>query len=276
MDAFSDGPFTGNPAAVCLLERPAGERWMQGLANELGLSETAYVWPDGDELSLRWFTPAAEVDLCGHATLATAHALVEAGRCPSGGRLRFRTRSGVLTALVEEALVTLDFPADTPVPLGTPEGTTPGQVPFGLSERPVGYARGRTDLVVELADADQVAAAAPDLAAVAATPYRGVVLTAAGGPAPAGPAGPGTTRGSAPPDYVLRFFGPAVGVPEDPVTGSAQCLLAPYWAPRLGMARFAVRQLSGRGGALEVTVDGDRVHLSGRAVTVLTGWVRPG
>ncbi len=262
MDAFCEGAFTGNPAAVCLLERPAGEQWMQGLANELGLSETAFVWPEGDELSLRWFTPATEVDLCGHATLATVHALREAGRCPPGGRLAFRTRSGVLTALVEETMISLDFPADTPAPVETPEGTTPGQIPFGLSEPPVGYARGRTDLVVELADAEQVAAAHPDLAGVAAAPYRGVVLTAAGGPEPA--------------DYVLRFFGPGVGVPEDPVTGSAQCLLAPYWAPRLGLARFAVRQLSGRGGSLEVTIDGDRVHLAGRAATVLTGRVRPG
>lgn len=270
VDAFGDGPFTGNPAAVCLLERPAGERWMQRLATELHLSETAYVWPvdgsgagadGGGERSLRWFTPAAEVDLCGHATLAAAHALSEAGLTADGSTLRFRTRSGLLVAEVAGPLVSIDLPADSPGPLDRPEGTGADRPPFGLLTEPVAYARGRTDLVVELGDAAEVAAAEPDLGSIAAAAYRGVILTAAGGPDGA--------------DYVLRFFGPAVGVPEDPVTGSAQCLLAPYWAVRLGRSRFSVRQLSPRGGWLEVALAGDRVRLGGRAATVLTGRVRP-
>lgn len=270
VDAFGDGPFTGNPAAVCLLERPADERWMQRLAAELRLSETAYVWPvDGSEkspnwtgeLSLRWFTPVAEVDLCGHATLAAAHALLEAGRAAAGSRLHFRTRSGLLIAEVSATLVSIDLPADTPRTIERPGGFGTDRPPFGLSGEPVAFATGRTDLVVVLGDAAEVAAAEPDLASIAAARYRGVVLTAAGGPDGA--------------DYVLRFFGPAVGVPEDPVTGSAQCLLAPYWAHRLGRSSFAVRQLSPRGGRLEVALDGDRVVLGGRAATVLTGRVRP-
>lgn len=259
MDAFADGPLAGNPAAVCLLDQPAEEGWMRQLAAELGLSETAYVWPEGGELRLRWFTPAAEVDLCGHATLAAAHALGEAGRW-TGGPLRFRTRSGRLVARRQGALVSLDFPADTPLPAVHPQGSAARRPPFGLLEAPVGYARGRTDLLVELSDAAEVAAAAPDLAEVAAGPWRGVVLTAPG------------DRSS---EYVLRFFAPGLGVPEDPVTGSAQCLLAPYWSERLGGERFEVRQLSPRGGALVVTIDGDRVHIAGRAVTVLTGRVCP-
>jgi PhzF family phenazine biosynthesis protein len=270
VDAFGDGPFTGNPAAVCLLERPADERWMQRLATELHLSETAYVWPvdgsgagaaGGGERSLRWFTPAAEVDLCGHATLAAAHALSEAGRAAEGSRLRFRTRSGVLVAEVTGSLVSIDLPADSPRPLDRPEPTGTDRPPFGLAAEPVAYAQGRNDLVVELGDAAEVAAAEPDLGSIAAAPYRGVILTAAGGPDGA--------------DYVLRFFGPAVGVPEDPVTGSAQCLLAPYWAAHLGRSSFSVRQLSPRGGWLEVTLAGDRVGVGGRAATVLTGRVRP-
>ncbi|MHB1584606.1 MAG: PhzF family phenazine biosynthesis protein [Acidimicrobiales bacterium] len=270
VDAFGDGPFTGNPAAVCLLERPADERWMQRLATELHLSETAYVWPvdgsdagadGGGERSLRWFTPAAEVDLCGHATLAAAHALSEAGRAADGSILRFRTRSGLLVADVAGPMVSIDLPADSPRPLDRPGGTGTDRPPFGLPAEPVAYALGRTDLVVELGDAAEVAAAEPDLGSIAAAPYRGVIVTAAGGPDGA--------------DYVLRFFGPAVGVPEDPVTGSAQCVLAPYWAARLGRSRFAVRQLSLRGGWLEVVLAGDRVRLAGRAATVLTGRVRP-
>jgi predicted PhzF superfamily epimerase YddE/YHI9 len=251
VDAFTDRPFAGNPAAVCLLDGPVDDGWMQSLAGELGLSETAYVWPDGDALSLRWFTPVAEVDLCGHATLAAAHALAGAGRAADGDVLAFHTRSGVLTAEIRGDLVELDLPADPPAAVPVPEGLA------GLGARSA--ARGRGDLAVELGDAQRVRDAVPDLGAVVALGVRALYVTATGD-------GDGA-------DYVLRVFAPAVGIDEDPVTGSAQCLLGPYWADRLGRRSLQAVQLSRRGGRLAVSVDGDRVRVGGRAVTVLAGRV---
>lgn len=251
VDAFCDRPFGGNPAAVCLLERPAPEEAMQSLAFEFGLSETAFAWPVGDGYSLRWFTPVAEVDLCGHATVATAHALVATGRVP-GGPVRFRTKSGVLTAELATGRVVLDLPADPPVPVERPAAIAAGW--------PVQATwAGRFDLVVELPDADAVRAVCASDAAAAASQYRGVIVTA---PGPEGEA-----------DYVLRFFAPAVGVAEDPVTGSAQCTLGPHWSARLCRDELRALQLSARGGALSVTVAGDRVRVGGQAVTVLEGSV---
>jgi predicted PhzF superfamily epimerase YddE/YHI9 len=260
VDAFSDGPFGGNPAAVCLLEGPAPEPAMQALAFELGLSETAYVWPDGDELSLRWFTPAAEVELCGHATVAAAHALRGAGWVDGTVPVRFRTRSGVLSAaFAPEDLVVLDLPADPPRPV---------EAPPALARRwPVrSAATGRTDLVLELPDADAVRHVCPTAGEIGALGFRGVMVTAPGGGGDGGDGG-GVV------DYVLRFFAPRVGVPEDPVTGSAQCVLGPFWAERLGRHELEARQLSRRGGALHVTVGAERVGVGGRAVTILEGAV---
>lgn len=251
VDAFSERPFAGNPAAVCLLERPADEGWMRSLANELGLSETAYVWPQDGALSLRWFTPASEVDLCGHATLAAAHALRAAGRAAEGGTVVFTTRSGLLSARLDGDLIELDLPADPPAAL------PPHEAPAGL--RAVASARGRGDLMVELADAAAVREVVPDLGAIADLGVRAVYVTAAG-----------DEDGI---DYVLRVFAPAVGIDEDPVTGSAQCLLGPYWAGRLGRTELAAAQLSRRGGRLRVTVKGERVGVAGRAVIVLEGRV---
>lgn len=258
VDAFCERPFGGNPAAVCLLERPAPEAAMQSLAFELGLSETAYAWPDGDGYSLRWFTPAAEVDLCGHATVATAYALHCAGHLGSGS-VRFHTRSGVLVADVEGETVVLDLPADPPVPADPPPDL-PADWPV------VGAAMGRWDLVIELPDAGAVAAVEAGAAAGAARRCRGVIVTAPGG------GGPGAAAAGSP-DYVLRFFAPAVGVPEDPVTGSAQCTLGPYWAEKLGRSELLAVQLSSRRGILQVATAGDRVRVGGRAVTILEGHV---
>jgi predicted PhzF superfamily epimerase YddE/YHI9 len=278
VDAFTDRRFSGNPAAVCLLTGPADERWMQGLATELGLSETAYVCPAAggpasgtvNELSLRWFTPTTEVDLCGHATLATAHALRQASRAADGDVLVFRTRSGRLTARFDGDVVELDLPATRPVPVDRPPAL-PAPWPVAAVAEYGG------SLVVELDDAAAVREAVVDVPAIAALAYRVVVVTARGpAPAdqPAGPAPPVPPTDSVPPaDYVLRVFGPNVGIDEDPVTGSAQCVLGPYWADRLGRTVLHAEQLSGRGGRLRVEVDGDRVRVAGSAVTVLTGQV---
>jgi predicted PhzF superfamily epimerase YddE/YHI9 len=241
IDAFTDRPFSGNPAAVCRLDRPASEAWMQDVAAEMHLSETAYVLdrPDGD-YDLRWFTPTTEVALCGHATLATAHLV-------GGGR--FHTRSGVLACTVRrDGSIDMDFPADPPVPHAVPDGLfaalgTDGEVHTGVS-----------DLMVVVADADTVRSLAPDLTALAGVDARAVIVTAASDQ-------PGV-------DCVSRVFAPRVGIPEDPVTGSAHCTLAPFWSDRTGRQELVGAQLSARGGTVHMRVDGDRVIIGGRAVTV--------
>ena len=262
VDAFSDAPFAGNPAAVVILEGPSPETAMQSLAFELGLSETAYVWPCQDGFSLRWFTPSTEVDLCGHATLAARHALTVWGRAGADEAVRFQTRSGVLTASVRGELIELDLPAEVPRVVA---------VPPSLAAWPaIAAAEGRFDLLVELQGIDDVRAVRPAAAELQHLGYRGIVVTAAPAherePAPAPEPDPAH-------DYVLRFFAPGVGVDEDPVTGSAQCLLGPYWAARLGRTSLRAAQLSARGGRIAVVVDGDRVRIDGRAVTVLEGEV---
>ena len=249
VDAFCDRPFAGNPAAVVILEGPAPAGAMQALAAELGLSETAYVWPLGDGFSLRWFTPSTEVDLCGHATVAARHALETTGRVRAGDAVRFHSRSGVLTATGASGSVELDFPAEVPRPVAVPAALAPWPA--------VAAAEGRFDLLVELDDADSVRKLRPAATELEHLDYRGVIATAAGEEH----------------DYVLRFFAPGVGVDEDPVTGSAQCLLGPYWSARLGRRSLRAAQLSERGGTLDVVVDGERVRISGAAVTVLEGRV---
>jgi PhzF family phenazine biosynthesis protein len=253
VDSFSERPFGGNPAAVCTLDAPAPEEWMQALARELGLSETAFVVPGATGFSLRWFTPTTEVDLCGHATLAAAHVLRADGAVAADAEIRFHTRSGELRARLQGELIELDFPADPPRPARLPE-------PLAGLAGVLECRRSGFFLLVALDSADAVAELVPDLTAVRAVADRAVLVTAAGGP-------PGV-------DYVLRVFAPAVGIDEDPVTGSAQCVAGPYWAERLGRSRLAVAQLSARGGRLTVGVlRGGRVSIAGRAVTVLTGEV---
>jgi PhzF family phenazine biosynthesis protein len=252
IDAFASGPFAGNPAAVCLLEHPAPESWMQALTAELGLSETAFLVPEGEAFGLRWFTPTAEVDLCGHATLASAHALWEEGQLAQGAEARFRTRSGVLTARQEDGLVWLDFPATPPEPIDPPEGLLAA---LGLIEA-LYIGRSRFDVLVEVDYPEVVRGLAPDVAALREVEARGVIVTAAG-------------EGEA--DFVSRFFAPRVGVDEDPVTGSAHCALAPYWRNRLRRDALCGHQVSARGGIVEVRVRGDRVDLGGRAVTIFRG-----
>jgi predicted PhzF superfamily epimerase YddE/YHI9 len=252
VDAFTSRPFLGNPAAVCVMSAPADERWMQALALEMNLSETAFLHPDQDGYRLRWFTPAVEVDLCGHATVASAHVLWTEGHLPHGSQARFYTRSGLLTADRTGDWIELDFPSTCPVAADPPEGL---DVALGSSFGFVG--RSRFDLFVVLPSESRVRELRPDLTRLAAILARGVIVTAA---AQLGPF-----------DFVSRFFAPAAGIAEDPVTGSAHCTLAPYWAERLGKNEMIGYQASARGGVVRVRVDGPRVRLGGQAVTVMRG-----
>ncbi|MFD1148114.1 PhzF family phenazine biosynthesis protein [Saccharothrix hoggarensis] len=247
VDAFTDRAFAGNPAGVVLLDGPADDAWMQAVAAEMKHAETAFVRvADGDgPLPLRWFTPVAEVDLCGHATLATAHVL--------GGSRRFATRSGVLTCAAEDGWVEMDFPADPAEPIAMTTTLRAG-LP-GVTVKAV--ARAVSDVLVEAASADEVRDLRPDFAALAEAPGRGVIVTA-----------PGDRPGL---DVVSRCFYPTYGVPEDPVTGSAHCTLASWWAPRLGRPHLLAEQASARGGLVRATLDQDRVRLAGQAVTVIQG-----
>ena len=265
IDAFTDAPFAGNPAAVCLLEGDAWpvEAWMQRVAREMSLSETAFAHPlpAGGEAdwALRWFTPTVETNLCGHATLAATHALHSDGRCD--GAVRFASRSGVLVAGVDaDGTITLDFPAAPPEEVPVSEGLADA---LGVEPERT-YATGALgDLLTVVADEATVRRMQPDLAAIEAISRRdgrrGIIVTG-----PAAEAANGY-------DFVSRFFGPASGIPEDPVTGSAHTALAPYWSARLGRDELVGLQASARTGLVRTAVRGDRVHLAGRAVTVVDG-----
>jgi PhzF family phenazine biosynthesis protein len=253
VDAFAGRPFEGNPAAVVPLAHGAEAEWMQALAAEMNLSETAFFWPEGDAFRLRWFTPGAEVRLCGHATLASAHVLWETGRLALEAPARFDTLSGRLEARRAGERIEMDFPARP----AQPAEPVPG-LAEALGAAPLELGRSADDFLVRLADAAAVRALAPDFGALARLPVRGVIVTAA-------------AEAGSDCDFVSRFFAPAVGVPEDPVTGSAHCTLAVYWAERLGRAELLGCQLSRRGGRVAVRAAGDRVVLGGRAVTVFTG-----
>lgn len=251
VDAFTDRPFAGNPAAVVALEAPADERWMRAVAREMNLSETAFLVPRGDRWHIRWLAPAVEVDLCGHATLASAHALWESGAA-TGAVLRFDSRSGPLAATREGDRIALDFPARPATACAAPPGLAEA---LGATLRWVGLSA--DDYLVEVGDDATVRSLAPDLAALRSLGARGVTVTA--------------RDASGRYDIVSRFFAPGAGIDEDPVTGSAHCTLGPYWSPRLGRATLRAFQASPRGGELEVRVGPERVQLVGRAVTVTRG-----
>ncbi len=252
VDAFADRPFVGNPAAVCILPGPTGLSWMQDVAREMNLAETAFLFDEGDGYRLRWFTPTVEVDLCGHATLASAHVLWEDGLLGAGQAARFQTHSGLLTATKAGDWIELDFPA---VPVERP--VDPASIAEALGVPVVSAWRSRFDLLVEVESERVVRSLTPDLGRIGAIPARGVIVTARSD-------SPGS-------DFVSRFFAPQSGVAEDPVTGSAHCVLAPYWAERLGRADLVGYQASPRGGVVRVRSGGDRVMLGGQAVTVLRG-----
>jgi len=251
VDAFAHKPFTGNPAAVCLLDAPADPVWMQSVALEMNLSETAFLVPQVDGYNLRWFTPAVEVDLCGHATLASAHMLWETGRLDPEAEARFQTHSGLLTARKVDGWIELNFPATPPAEWPIAQGL---EKALGGAVRYLG--KSRFDYLVEVESAQVVREMKPNFAALRSLPVRGVMVTAAG------------DEGY---DFVSRFFAPGAGVDEDPVTGSAHCCLAPYWAAKLGKQEMRAFQASPRGGVVRVRLGEDRVYLQGQAVTVLRG-----
>jgi PhzF family phenazine biosynthesis protein len=251
-DAFTDEPFRGNPAAVMLLPKPTSETWMQNVAREMNLSETAFLVRRAEGFDLRWFTPAAEVDLCGHATLASAHVLWETGELARTETARFHTKSGVLTADCNDPWIEMDFPAEA-----ESECDAPDELLRGLGVDTLYVGRNRLDFLAEIESEEALRAVKPDFSSLRTLGTRGAMITA---------------RASTPGfDFVSRYFAPSFGVDEDPVTGSTHCCLAPYWAKRLGKDDMVGSQASERGGVVRVGVKGDRVILGGKAVTVLVG-----
>ncbi len=252
VDAFTDTPFRGNPAAVCLVPEPQTDLWMQLVAREMNLSETAFLHRQKDGFSLRWFTPTVEVDLCGHATLASAHVLWEDGHLTPDTQARFHTRSGLLTADRRGAWIEMDFPAKREEPVPAPPGLAEA---LGVTPKYVG--RNQFDYLVEVEAEEAVRSLKPDHTALAKLPVRGVIVT--------------SRAATHEFDFVSRFFAPGSGIPEDPVTGSAHCALGPFRAARLGKKELVAYQAAPRGGVVRVRLADDRVLLGGQAVTVLRG-----
>lgn len=250
VDAFAHGPFTGNPAAVCVLTHPVTEETMQNIAMENNLSETAFITRGNGEWLIRWFTPLAEVDLCGHATLASAFVVLNILE-PQSEAVTFRSRvMGLLTVRKKGDLLELDFPTDI-----LRKTELPAVIRESLGKAPVECHTGRTDYLLLYGSEDDILALKPDFRMLAATEARGVIVTAPGKEV----------------DFVSRFFCPGIGIDEDPVTGSAHTTLTPFWSARLGKNSMTARQLSARGGVLDCTLDGDRTRIAGRAILYLEG-----
>ena len=253
VDAFTDKPFAGNPAAVCVLPGPGDEHWMQNVAREMNLSETAFLLKQGDGYNLRWFTPAVEVDLCGHATLASAHVLWEEGHLKHEAQARFFTRSGLLTAKRNGDWIEMDFPAEPEEPAAPPRPLVEA-----LGVQPIYVGKNRMDYLVEVDSEEAVQGVRPHFERLEEVRARGVIVT--------------SRASSSQFDFVSRFFAPpSLGVTEDPVTGSANCCLGPYWKKRLNKNHLVAYQASARGGVVRVRVGDKRVYLGGQAVTVLRG-----
>jgi predicted PhzF superfamily epimerase YddE/YHI9 len=251
VDAFTGAAFGGNPAAVCVLPKPGNTAWMQKVAMEMNLSETAFLVKQTDGYDLRWFTPSVEVDLCGHATLASAHALWESGQLEAQEQARFHTRSGLLTAERNGDWIEMDFPVKVAVAAEPPPGLIES---LGAPAKYVG--KNLFDYLVEVEESDLLKMS-PDHGQLRKIPVRGVIVT---------------SRSSNPEfDFVSRFFAPGSGIDEDPVTGSAHTALTPYWAAKLNKTTMMARQASARGGVVRVTLKGDRVLLGGQAITTLRG-----
>ncbi len=252
VDAFTDAPFSGNPAAVCILPASVDAGWMRRVAEEMNLSETAFLVKQEDGYGLRWFTPVSEVDLCGHATLASAHVLWEEGYLGVDETAIFHTKSGVLTCERKEGWIEMNFPVLRQAPAAPPEGLVEG---LGLTPRYVG--KNELDYLVEADSEAALKAVAPDFHLLETVPMRGCIVTA---------------RADDPVyDFVSRFFAPGLGVDEDPVTGSAHCCLGPFWAERLEKEEFTAYQASERGGVVRLRILGDRIVLGGKAVSVVRG-----
>jgi len=250
VDAFTNKPFSGNPAGVCVLPEPRDDHWMQQVAMEMNLSETAFLLRQDDGFNLRWFTPAVEVDLCGHATLASAHTLWETGYLQPTQQARFHTRSGLLTADRKGDWIELDFPARSEEPAEAPPEMVQA---LGVPIRYTG--NGAVGYLVEVDTEETVRTIKPDMTLLGRLPVQGVIVTSVA-----------TSPGY---DFISRYFAPGVGINEDPVTGAAHCCLGPFWSKRLDKNEFIAYQASARGGVVRVRVIGDRVRLGGQAVTVL-------
>jgi PhzF family phenazine biosynthesis protein len=264
VDAFSEVPFEGNPAGVCVLELAASESWMRSVAAEVNLSETAFLHPVESGWRLRWFTPTVEVELCGHATLASAHVLWTEGHAPRDRPIRFETLGGVLGAsCVAADRIALDFPSKPVSEAAAPPALLEALGTDGRTPLPKATGFNGMDWLVELPTEADVRSVEPDFRALAAIDARGVMVTSS--------PGSDTLKSHPDIDFVSRFFAPACGVDEDPVTGSAHCALGPWWAWKLGRSTVTGRQISTRGGTVRVTDRGDRVTLEGAAVTVLRG-----
>ncbi len=252
VDSFANEPFKGNPAGVCVLDGPKDDRWMQQVAAEMNVAETAFLYPQEDGYSLRWFSPVAEVPLCGHATLASAHILWERGFLDPGKQARFHTRSGLLAADKRDGRIELDFPAEP-----AQAADCPDELKAGLGIEPKYVGRNRMDYLIEAESEEAVKNLSPDFSLLAKVKTRGIIVTSS----------------SSTFDFISRSFFPAIGVNEDPVTGSAHCCLGPYWQSKLNRNVFQAYQASPRGGFLKVEVAGERVLISGQAITVLTGTI---
>lgn len=253
VDAFTDRPFSGNQAGVCLPDTVRDDAWMQQVAAEMNLAETAFVSQGtGDAFVLRWFTPTTQMNLCGHATLAAAHLLWTEGRVPANQTIAFDTHSGRLTASQRGDLIELDFPAEPAT-----EEAPPANIAEVLGEEPLWFGRNRLDYIAELRSEAGLRAIMPRMDLIAEYPVRGLIVTTR------------STGGEY--DFVSRFFAPRVGIPEDPVTGSAHCCLGPFWAGRLNKTTLVGYQASARGGVVRVALEGTRVMLRGHAVTVHRG-----
>ena len=254
VDAFTNIPFTGNPAAVCVLDSPKSELWMQNIAQEMNLSETAFVVKENDGFNLRWFTPTVEVPLCGHATLASAHVLWSQGHLLPNQEARFYTKSGILIAQLENDWIQLDFPVNLSQTVTAPPELS--QV-LGVSyksvfENSLGY-------LVEVESEQLVREMQPNFQQMKTLPKADIIVTS-------------IANSDSEYDFVSRFFAPGLGINEDPVTGAAHCCLAPFWRDKLGKDRFLAYQASRRGGVVKVYYPGkNRVFISGQAVTVMRG-----
>lgn len=252
VDAFTNKAFAGNPAAVCILDTPAEDKWMQNIAQEMNLSETAFLYRKDDTFDLRWFTPVTEVELCGHATLAGAHVLWERGYLPAEEVAKFTTKSGLLKAERKGNLIELDFPAEL-----ENAAPAPPELLRGLEVRPKYTGKTGADYIVEVESEEILRGLQPNFSELAALPGRGVIVTSRA-----------ASNGF---DFVSRFFAPRVGINEDPVTGSAHSSLGPYWSARLKKDEFLACQVSARGGVVRVRLYGNRVYIGGEAVTVFQG-----
>ncbi len=252
VDAFTDRPFSGNPAAVCILPAWQEERWLQAVAGEMNLSETAFLVKNAHGFDLRWLTPTVEVELCGHATLASAHVIWQQGLAKPAEEIRFSTKGGILKASRQGDDIELDFPLKPEKPAEAPAGLAEA---LGVQPRYVG--KSQFDYLVEVESEPVLRNMAPDFKRLATVSERGIIVT---------------SRSADPRfDFVSRFFAPAAGIDEDPVTGSAHCCLGDFWRKRLGKREFLAYQASARGGIIRLRVTDDRAFLGGRAVTVCKG-----